>query len=53
MIFIPIALPSVVRLEMGVDTYMYHKTTSGALLGLMDFPGEQKFLVKSIFYMLN
>jgi len=50
MIFILIALQSVVRLEMGVDTYMYHKTTSGAFLGLMDFPKGQNFLVKSIFY---
>jgi len=43
MIFILMALQSVVRLEMGVDTNMYHKTTSGALFGLMDFPEGQKF----------
>ena len=38
MIFLPVKLKPAKRLAMGVDTYMYHKTTHDTILGLIDLP---------------
>jgi len=38
MIFLHVTLKPAKRLAMGVDTYMYHKTTSDTILGLIDLP---------------
>jgi len=39
-IFFPNALIPANRLAMGVETYMYHKTTIDVILGLIGLPEE-------------
>jgi hypothetical protein len=51
-IFFLVALKPATRLGMGIDTHMYHKTTSGAILGRIELPKASKTLPK-LYFIIN